>query len=166
VAIEKLAREGAKDRINFPRALLAPESYDFSFSGLKTAVALYIKRWEREPKQSRQVKTADIAASFQEAVVDVLAQKLIKAWEQTGVRSVVIAGGVACNQALRDRLQQEATRYGFDFFYPRPVYCTDNGAMIALAGYYRLKRGERADRALDVRSRFPIEELSSLKGPA
>ena len=161
-ALEKLAREGVKDRIGFPRAFLAPNSYDFSFSGLKTAVALYIKRWEQEQKQSQQVKIADIAASFQEAVVDVLAQKLIKAWESTGARSVVIAGGVACNQALRDRLQQEADRYGFAFFYPRPAYCTDNGAMIALAGLYRLTRGERAEGTLDVRSRFPIEEVFSI----
>jgi N6-L-threonylcarbamoyladenine synthase len=159
-AIEKLARQGAPDRISFPRAFLAPDSYDFSFSGLKTAVALYIKRWEQA--QNQQVQTADIAASFQEAVVDVLAQKLIKAWEQTGVRAVVIAGGVACNQALRDRLRQEAERYGFAFYYPRPAYCTDNGAMIALDGVYRLGRGERADGTLDVRSRFPIEEVSSI----
>ncbi|RPI75385.1 MAG: tRNA (adenosine(37)-N6)-threonylcarbamoyltransferase complex transferase subunit TsaD, partial [Desulfobacteraceae bacterium] len=93
------------------------------------------------------------------AVVDVLAQKLIKARELTEARSVVIAGGVACNQALRDRLQQEAVRYGFDFFYPRPAYCTDNGAMIALAGLYRLKRGARAQGTLDVRARFPIEDI-------
>jgi N6-L-threonylcarbamoyladenine synthase len=158
-AIEKLARAGVKDRIHFPRAFLAPDSYNFSFSGVKTAVALYIKRWEQDRKQSQQVKIADIAASFQEAVVDVLAQKLIKAWELTGTRSVVIAGGVACNQALRDRLQQEADRYGFSFFYPRPAYCADNGAMIALAGLYRLKRSERAQGTLDVRSRYPIEDV-------
>lgn len=160
VVIENLARSGNKDRIRFPRAYLAPDSLDFSFSGLKTAVALYVRRWrESEPKE---VSMADIAASFQEAVIDVLTQKVIAAAERMKVASVVVAGGVACNQALRDRVKDLASRCGMAFYSPRPAFCTDNGAMIALAGYHRIFRGERADLSLDVKSRYPIEDIPPL----
>jgi len=94
-----LARSGNKDRIRFPRAHLSADSLDCSFSGLKTAVALYVKKWQENGQ--KQLSMADIAASFQEAVIDVLAEKTIAAAEKTKVSSVVIAGGVACNQALR-----------------------------------------------------------------
>ncbi|MBW1996965.1 MAG: tRNA (adenosine(37)-N6)-threonylcarbamoyltransferase complex transferase subunit TsaD [Deltaproteobacteria bacterium] len=163
VVIERLSRSGRKDRINFPRAYLSPDSLDFSFSGLKTAVALYVKKWRqgREPS----VTVEDIAASFQAAVVDVLVQKLILAREKAGVESLVIAGGVACNRALRERLEEMASRSGFKFYYPRPSYCTDNGAMIALAGHRRLLGGEVADLSIDVRSRFPIKDLRPLSSP-
>jgi N6-L-threonylcarbamoyladenine synthase len=90
----------------------------------------------------------------------VLAQKLVRAVEKTGVDSMVVAGGVACNQALRERLARAANSRGLGFFYPRPAYCTDNGAMIALTGYYRIIRGERSAPAEDVRSKYPIEEIS------
>ena len=155
--IEKLSRTGEKDKIPFPRAYLSQDSFDFSFSGLKTAVALYVKKWRNGDETG--VQTADIAASFQEAVVDVLAKKLIAAGEKMESRSLVIAGGVACNQALRERVRALALENDMDFHYPRPAYCTDNGAMIAVAGYHGLIRGERADLSIDVRSRFPIEDL-------
>jgi tRNA N6-adenosine threonylcarbamoyltransferase len=133
---------------------------DFSFSGLKTAVALYVKKWQENGQ--KEVSMADIAASFQEAVIDVLAEKTIAAAERTKVRSVVVAGGVACNQALRNRVKDLTSRCGMDFYTPRPAYCTDNGAMIALAGYHRLYRGERAELSLDVKSRYPIEDIPLL----
>ncbi len=156
--LENLSRTGQKDGIAFPRAYLGNDSLDFSFSGLKTAVALYIDKWRRDSKMRAGIKEEDIAASFQEAIVDVLVQRLIKAGEKTGVKSIVLAGGVACNGALRRRVKEEAEIRGIGSYYPRPDYCTDNGAMIALAGYHRIIRGERSDLSIDVRSRYPVEE--------
>jgi len=158
--LEALARSGKKDRIGFPRSYLRADSLDFSFSGLKTAVALYIDKWRKDKEAHDGIKEEDIAASFQEAVVDVLAKRLIKAGEKTGVESIVLAGGVACNGALRRRLKEEASVRGIGFYYPRPDYCTDNGAMIALTGYHRIMQGERSDLSIDVRSRYPIEEIA------
>jgi N6-L-threonylcarbamoyladenine synthase len=157
--IEAMALSGEKDRIDFPRAQISPESLDFSFSGLKTAVSLFVNKWRNNEDVRVEIKKEDIAASFQEAVIDILAQKLIRAVEKAGVDSMVVAGGVACNKALRQRLSREADARGMRFFYPRPAYCTDNGAMIALTGYYRITRGEQSDPAEDVRSRYPIEEI-------
>jgi N6-L-threonylcarbamoyladenine synthase len=156
VPIENLARSGQKDKIPFPRAYMSRESLDFSFSGLKTAVSLYVKKWQQEEED---VEMADIAASFQEAVNEVLANKLMMAAERLGARSIVIAGGVACNQALREKVKGLALEKEMDFHYPRPAYCTDNGAMIAVAGYHRLITGERAELSIDVRSKFPIQDL-------
>ena len=165
VVIENLAHSGDKHSIPFPRAQLGPGSLDFSFSGLKTAVALYVKKWRGSKAEKNRVQIADIAASFQEAVIDVLVQKLMQAQEATGVGAVVIAGGVACNTALRNRLKQTALQKGVAVYWPRPAYCTDNGAMIALAGYHRILHGERADLSLDVRSRYPVEDLAPLIKP-
>ena len=162
VIIESLAASGRADRIAFPRAMLSPGSLDFSFSGLKTAVNLYVQQWSRRPEQQSSVRTEDIAASFQEAVIDVLAAKLFQAAEENRVGAVVAAGGVACNNALRKRIRKEAESRGMQAFWPRPAYCTDNGAMIAEAGRLRMLNGERADLDTDVRSRYPVEDLRPL----
>ncbi len=160
VAIERLARDGRKDRINFPRAYLSNDSLDFSFSGLKTAVALYVKKWRGGQTKSGGVTLADIAASFQESVIDVLVQKVMRAREKMGLTTVVVAGGVACNNRLRAKLlKATASSEDVKVYYPRPEYCTDNGAMIALAGYHRLLHGEEADLSIDARSKYPIWDL-------
>lgn len=162
--IEKMAGSGRSNAINFPRAYLSEDSYDFSFSGLKTSVALYIEKWkEMDEETTSKPGIEDIAASFQEAVFDVLVNKLVRAGVETGVPSVVLAGGVACNRTLRDKLKMEAEKNGMKVFYPRAGFCTDNGAMIALSGYYRMKNGEYADQSIDVRSRYPIKDLHSFE---
>jgi N6-L-threonylcarbamoyladenine synthase len=162
VAIEKLAREGRREAIPFPRAYLSNDSLDFSFSGLKTAVSLQVKRNQGNRSVGEGFRPADIAASFQESVVDVLTAKTVKASERMGVKSIVMAGGVACNGRLRERLSKDASEKGFRLYYPRPAYCTDNGAMIAVAGYHRLMNGEEAPMSMDVKSRFPIQDLPSI----
>lgn len=162
--IEKLAGQGRQEAINFPRAYLSEDSYDFSFSGLKTAVALYIEKWkEMDEETPSKPGIEDIAASFQEAVFDVLVHKLVRAGVETRVPSLVLAGGVACNKTLREKLKLEADKNGMRVFYPRPGFCTDNGAMIALSGHYRMMNGEYADQSIDVRSRYPIRDLEKYK---
>jgi N6-L-threonylcarbamoyladenine synthase len=162
VAIEQLARSGSQEKIDFPRATLSRDSLDFSFSGLKTAVALYVQKWRDSAELRREVRTADIAASFQEAVIEILALKVMRAIARTEIKTVVVAGGVACNRGLRERLKACATEHGLRVTYPRPQFCTDNGAMIAVAGYHRILHAERADLGTDVRSRFPITDLAPL----
>jgi N6-L-threonylcarbamoyladenine synthase len=132
---------------------------DFSFSGLKTSVALFIKKWIQN-KSSNEISVFDIASSFQEAVIDVLIEKVIRAKENAGINTIVIGGGVACNGRLRKRFNERASLDGFQVFYSRPAYCTDNGSMIAVAGFYRLLSGERMELSADVRSRYPIQDLN------
>ena len=154
--IEKLAQEGRSDAINFPRAYLSKDSLDFSFSGLKTAVALYFRSWRDHQANEAPVSVADIAASFQSAVVDVLVDKVVAAANRTGVKSVVLAGGVARNSYLRNKMQDIMAEKGIDLFASSPEFCTDNGAMIAVAGYHKSCTGEQESLTLDARSRFPL----------
>jgi N6-L-threonylcarbamoyladenine synthase len=144
--IDNLAKNGDRTAIRFPRARFRKGSYEFSFSGIKTAVWHYLQargkeRWESE--------IADIAASFQEAVVDMLVNPTIKAALAAGVSRVVLSGGVAANSRLREKIKQRSDAAGIDVFFPAPEFCTDNGAMIALAGYHWLKRGRRDDFRLN-----------------
>ena len=157
IEIEKLAKNGNPNKIKFPRPYLSKDSLDFSFSGLKTAVALFVKKWQSDEALKKEITTSDIAASFQEAVADVMIEKIKRALKVTNTNSIVVAGGVACNKRLREKLLKEFK--GMKLYFPRPEFCTDNGAMIAVAGYYRLIKGEKADFYIDARSRYPISEI-------
>ncbi len=162
IVIDNLSKEGRKDKINFPRAYLSKESFDFSFSGLKTSVSLYIEKWKKMRQDGNQIVIADIAASFQEAVVDVLVEKAMRARKKLGVSTIVVAGGVACNRRLRQRMEKAVDCEGARVFFPSPKYCTDNGAMIALAGYHRFIHQDHADMAVDARSKYPLQDLQPI----
>jgi len=145
-AIDNLAKSGNPSAIRFPRAKLKKCPYEFSFSGLKTAVWHYLKSQGDEQWKDHQ---ADIAASFQEAVIDMLVNPTIKAATATAVSRIVLAGGVAANSRLRARMTEKAEVAGLRVFCPAPKFCTDNAAMIALTGYHWLKRGRRDDFRLN-----------------
>ena len=149
--IAELAEQGDATAIGFPRALSG--GTDFSFSGLKTAVLNYVRKLDL---QERDRQLADIAASFQEAVVDTLVDKTILALQQTDVRAVCLAGGVAANQRLRHRLRDEIERRDIPFYCPSPVLCTDNAVMIGAVGTFYLNRGVRDDFAIDVAPRLSL----------
>lgn len=149
--IAELAERGDAKAIGFPRPLSGET--DFSFSGLKTAVLNYVRKLDL---QERDRQLADIAASFQEAVVDTLVDKTILALQQTDVRAVCLAGGVAANKRLRHRLRDEIERRDIPFYCPSPVLCTDNAVMIGAVGMFHLNRGVRDDFALDVAPRLSL----------
>jgi N6-L-threonylcarbamoyladenine synthase len=134
--VERLARSGNPSAIAFPRPMLAEKNYDFSFSGLKTSVLYYIRDHAKFSKK-------DVAASFQEAALDVLVKKTIRAARESGARSVMLSGGVAANKALRTRLAREAKKIGCAFLVPDFKYNLDNGAMIGIAGYMAYLRKKR-----------------------
>ena len=140
--IDKLSKDGDKKFVNFPRALLKKKNYDFSFSGLKTSVLYYLKNLSED---ERKKHAADIAASFQAALVEVLIKKTIAAAKDKQVNNVVLAGGVARNSYLRESFQQPAEKEDLKIFIPEPILCTDNAAMIALVGYRKLKQGLRSE---------------------
>jgi N6-L-threonylcarbamoyladenine synthase len=144
--IDDLAAAGNPNFHPFPRAFIKDKSFEFSFSGLKTAVALYVK--DRGIQFARE-NMADICASFQEAVVDVLVEKTILAAQHKNVSRIVLAGGVAANSRLREKLVYRAGMISRRVFYPPPILCTDNAAMIASAGYCRLKAGQKSDFSLN-----------------
>jgi N6-L-threonylcarbamoyladenine synthase len=139
-SIDNLAKTGNPKAVRFPRARLKNCPYEFSFSGIKTAAWHYLKDQGPDRWQSRQ---ADIAASFQEAVVDMLVNPTIKAAAGNGAARIVLSGGVAANSRLRAKMTEIAVSAGMQVFCPAPKFCTDNGAMIALAGYHWLQRGRR-----------------------
>ncbi|MEB3766742.1 tRNA (adenosine(37)-N6)-threonylcarbamoyltransferase complex transferase subunit TsaD [Acinetobacter sp. MD2] len=152
--IAKLALQGDTNAFEFPRPMLH-QGLDFSFSGLKTAVSVQLKKLNGENRD------ADIAASFQEAIVDTLVKKSAKALKQTGLKRLVIAGGVSANLRLRESLEQKLAKIKAEVYYAEPALCTDNGAMIAFAGYQRLKAGACDDLAVTTTPRWPMTELSA-----
>ncbi|MCK5697538.1 MAG: tRNA (adenosine(37)-N6)-threonylcarbamoyltransferase complex transferase subunit TsaD [Gammaproteobacteria bacterium] len=152
--ISQLAKQGRKDRYKFPRPMVNRPGLDMSFSGLKTSV---LTTWQKSDK-SEQTK-ADIAEAFEEAVVDTLTIKCKRALKETQHKRLIIAGGVSANQRLRERLTELADTTSLTVFYPKPQFCTDNGAMIAYAGLQRLKAGEHDGDGFSTRPRWPLDEL-------
>lgn len=138
--IDALAKEGNRDAIAFPRAKVDGNEYDFSFSGLKSSVLNYLNQCEMK---QIEVNRADVAASFQYAVIDVLTTHAIHAVKESGMNKLAIAGGVASNSSLRKNLQEACEKEGIQFYHPSPIYCTDNAAMIGVAGYYAFCNGVR-----------------------
>ncbi len=158
--IESASEKGLRNAVPFPRAYLSETSLDFSFSGVKTAVSLYLKKWMADASLKAEITLNDVVASFQESVVDVLVAKAIAAAKRVNVNSLMLAGGVACNGRLKKRLVESARSEGMSVYYPRPSYCTDNGAMIALTGFHRFMKNDIADFSVDVRAKYPIQALT------
>ena len=155
--VARLALQGNSEAFNFPRPMLDRAGLDFSFSGLKTAVLNANNQTEDYPQ-----KKADIAASFEAAIVDSLVKKCERALKQTGLKRLVMAGGVSANLRLRAQLQDLAMRKRWQVFYPSAAFCTDNGAMIAYAGCQRLVAGQQENLSVTVKSRWPMVELPAV----
>ncbi|HXH03692.1 MAG TPA: tRNA (adenosine(37)-N6)-threonylcarbamoyltransferase complex transferase subunit TsaD [Candidatus Competibacteraceae bacterium] len=154
-ALARLAERGDPTRLSFPRPMTDRPGLDFSFSGLKTYALNTRQELGPSPRND-----ADVARAFEEAVVDTLAIKCRRALRQTGIRRLVVAGGVGANRRLRQRLRELAEQEGGKVYYPRLEFCTDNGAMIAYAGYLRLAAGQCEDSAIRVRARWPLDSLT------
>ncbi len=154
VIIDRLAKKGNRKRIEFPRAMR--DSLDFSFSGLKTSLLVYIKK--RECPLSED-ELPDVAASYQEAIIDVLVEKTLKAAEIHSISRIVVCGGVAANSRLRERFAEESRLKGFHVYIPPPIFCTDNAAMIAVVGEHLLTRGLKDSLNLNAVSRWPLDSL-------
>jgi N6-L-threonylcarbamoyladenine synthase len=149
--IDRLAHDGDPGRIRFPRPCIDTQNFDFSFSGVKTAVGRYIAQHRGDDRGN----VADIAAGFQEAVVDVLVLKLMRAAREKGCARIALAGGVAANSRLRERIRQDAAAAGYEAYLPSLPLCGDNAAMVAAAGYHLLASGRRSEPEEDVFSRHP-----------
>ncbi|MDT8383479.1 MAG: tRNA (adenosine(37)-N6)-threonylcarbamoyltransferase complex transferase subunit TsaD [Gammaproteobacteria bacterium] len=157
-ALAKLAQQGNPERFQFPRPMTNRPGLDFSFSGLKT-FAITTLRDHSEPATDLPQTRADIARAFEDAVADTMAIKCKRALQHTGLTRLVMAGGVSANQTLRARLSTLSQQEGFEIYYPRPAFCTDNGAMIAFAGSLRLAAGQAQGNHFGARPRWPIDEL-------
>ena len=164
-ALARLAETGRPGVHAFPRPLLDRPGCDFSFSGLKTAAVLAIRALGEAGDQAR----ADLARGFEDAVVETLVAKTVRALDACGAPRVVVAGGVGANRRLRTRLAEACAARGIATHYPRPLYCTDNAAMIALAGWYRREAGEQDGLEISARARWPVDTLRTpapSSGPA
>ncbi|HUN26547.1 MAG TPA: tRNA (adenosine(37)-N6)-threonylcarbamoyltransferase complex transferase subunit TsaD [Steroidobacteraceae bacterium] len=155
--LARLADEGRPGVFRFPHPMVGHAGLEFSFSGLKTAVLHAVRAGP-----VTEVVKRDVARGVQDAIVATLTVKALRALEQTGLDALVVSGGVGANRALRERLGRAATAHGARVYYPRPEFCTDNAAMIAVAGLARLKAGEHDDLAIRVRAQWPLDQLRPL----
>lgn len=153
--IDRLAAEGDPAAIDFPRPLLKKPNHDFSFSGIKTALLYYV-RDRQGPVEGRHLN--DVAASFQQAVIEVLCEKTLRAAGEIGLERIVVAGGVACNKGLRRLMGARAAAEGFQVFFPSPGLCADNAAMLGVAGDAYLTAGHAAGLDLNARASWPLDQ--------
>ena len=161
-ALSKMAEGGDPKRFKFPRPMTNKHGLDFSFSGLKTFAANTVRSEADEQGVNSEQTKADIAYAFQDAVIDTLAIKCRRALQQCNLKRLVIAGGVSANTALREKLAEVMNKLGGEVFYPRPEFCTDNGAMIAYAGLQRLKGETHTDLTFKAHPRWPLDSLPAL----
>ena len=157
-ALAALARQGRPGQWDLPRPLLGKPGLDFSFSGLKTAVMLAVRKRPQGRQEGHQAR-ADLARAFEEAVVETLVGKSLQALQATGCRRLVVAGGVGANQRLREVMRRQVEAVGGQVYYPSLEFCTDNGAMIAYAGMRRLAEAKEPVETMAVRSRWPLDSL-------
>jgi len=156
VVIDQLAKEGNRESFEFPRPMMKKSRYDFSFSGLKTALRTHVERY---PEGLSGEELKDTCASFQEAVVEVLVVKAMRAVKDSGVRDMVVCGGVACNSRLREMMAEACEKRGIKLVIPRPRYCTDNAVMVAAAGLHRFEAGVRGTMDIQAVPTWPLEGL-------
>jgi N6-L-threonylcarbamoyladenine synthase len=156
-ALSRLAKQGDPARFTFPRPMVDRPGLDFSFSGLKTFARNTLEQYSDD-----ETIAADVSRAFEEAVADTLAIKCRRALRQCGLERLVVAGGVSANRHIRQRLMEIAAGEGGQAYFPRPEFCTDNGAMIAFAGALRLQAGEQCGLEIETRARWPLSELSAI----
>jgi len=161
-ALAKLAEQGDATRFRLPRPMMDQGNLDFSFSGLKTAVLNLTQQVGSDDGQVKEQDKADIAAGFQEAIVDVLVAKCVRAVDTATMSQLVVAGGVGANHRLRERIDLAGERAGFRVFYPPVELCTDNGAMIAFAGAMRIKQGRIGASSFTARPRWELDSLPAI----
>lgn len=162
-ALAQLAEKGNSECIQLPRPMLHSKDFDFSFSGLKTAVLTALRKMEAEQEEVTEQDRADLAAATQLAIVDVLATKALKALKHSGLKRLVVAGGVGANRLLREQLVEQAQRLGIQVYFPPVALCTDNGAMIAFAAAMRIKHGIEQPQKLSsftVQPRWDLEAVA------